>query len=194
MSSRGRCLEWFDKWKKEPNFCGLGRKSETYIEKYITFVEKFSKTHDISTDIIYLNLSSTAVKHLLQLKENSPVRIDVENKIVDKLKKDKKAVTQKLVDFYIGIEPKRPLQPLIVPNRIIMHGNVPIILDNLKGGELKTKISLLTTLLTEGQMEIIYDLQKHSELSDEYGALCLGFIWIKERLEHEKNKTRTRDD
>jgi len=188
VGSRGRCLEWFDKWEKEPNFCGLGSASARYVGKYMMFVKTFSKKYDIHPDIIYLNLSSSAAKHLLQLKEDSPLRKEVKDKIAHKLKAEKKAVKQKLVDFYIGMEPKRPPEPLKIPNRIVMYGNMPIILNNVEGGELKKKISLLTTLLTEGQMEILYDLQKCTELSDEYGALCLGFIWIKERLEHEKLK------
>lgn len=102
-----RCAEFWHKWRKEPNFCGLSPQAISEIKGYLELVDKLKKT-GIEEDAIYENCPSGACRPLLRLADDD-TRTEGMNYIVSRLKKGK-AITQKdlqeTLNTYLGKEAK----------------------------------------------------------------------------------------
>lgn len=174
------CVELYTKWKKEPNFCGLGNQESNYIRHYIEFVAEFSKEFDISEDIVYKNAPRSALKRLLQFDNKSEVRKKVTLVIADTLRQ-KKSVTGKFVNAAIGI--KCPPGPFVEDPKVIVAPMSDEHREVVANNCVKDKIRLITNVLTTGQMSILLEIMEIEDLDNEYAALSRIIIWAKERVD-----------
>jgi hypothetical protein len=173
------CIDFWQKWKREPNFCGLGSSTAKSFDRYIDFVEDFSKEFGISHDVVYRNVPQSAVKPILHFKKDSDVRVKATQKIAETLN-GKHAVTVKFVNSVIGVptvpskmieEPKVIIAPMSEQHReAIVSNNV------------KDKIRLLTSALSTGQIAVLSKVMEQNELNNEYEAISLVIKWAGDRL------------
>ena len=177
------CVDFWEKWKREPNFCGMGKSSARSYDDYIDFVETLSKESGIPSDIIYRNAPHAAVKPFLKFRRDSETRKIVERTICDTLNK-KLAVTGKFLSSAVGVksepnkiaeEPKVIIAPMSAPHREIINKN-----------SVRDKIRLLSEVLTKGQMNILVQVMETEGLEDEYVALSRVLVWAKERVDDRK--------
>lgn len=174
------CIDFWRKWKSEPNFCGLGGSTAKMYDEYLNFVDDFSKQYDIDPDIVYRNAPQSAIKPILRYRKNSEVRTRVTQAIAETLK-SKHAITGKYVNEIVGLptipkkmmeEPKVIVAPISEPHREVINSNA-----------IKDKIRLLTSALTSGQMNILSEVAKINQLDNEYEAMALIIKWAAEKLE-----------
>ena len=169
------CAELYKKWKKEPNFCGLGKSEASSVNKYIEFVEDFSKEYGIEESIVYRNAPRTAIKPLLKFKKDSDIRKNAAKKISQVLN-DKHAITGTYVGAVIGMIPQ-PKTFVKSPMVISSEG----VTDSFQKSSIKDKVRLITSVLTTGQMNIVIDVMKKQHLDNEYEAISLIIKWAPER-------------
>ena len=175
-----KCVDYFRKWKKEPNFCGVGKATENTINKYLEFVEEFAGEYKFDTELLYRNAPQTAIKPLLKFKKDSDLRLKARKQIAQTLT-DKHAISAKYVNFLIGIDPTP--KPLAV--NPIVQATAEIPKEVFTKNTVKDKLRILSSALTPGQMGILSDVAEKKDLDDEYAALSLVLIWAKERLKDE---------
>lgn len=139
------CIEYFEKWRKEPNFCGIGKVSANQIDQYLKFVDEFAGEYDIDVAVIYRNCPSTAIKPLLRFKKDSEIRIKAKKEIAEVLK-NKQGITSKFINVVIGLppipikmkeEPRVIVAPMSEPHREVVSKNT-----------IKDKIRLITSPCT----------------------------------------------
>ena len=177
------CVDLYKKWKKEPNFCGLGNKEATLVNSYIEFVEEFSKDTGISEEIIYRNAPRTAVKAILKFKKDSDIRTRV-TKEIEKILKSKQAITTRFVSNAIGILPAT--KPFVKsPIAITLSGASA---DATRTNEVRDKVRLITSALSSGQLKTLNEVMERYELNNEYEAIALVIKWAKERVYDAKTK------
>lgn len=74
-----RCIEFYEKWSKEPNFCQMTASSMSRINGYIELIEKLEKEHDVSKELTIGKLSEGAARPVATLRDgefkNAAVRI-----------------------------------------------------------------------------------------------------------------------
>jgi hypothetical protein len=170
------CADFFRKWKKEPNFCGLGKTACNAIEKYLEFADEFSEEHGIDVGVVYRNVPQTAVKPIMKFKRDSDIRQRA-TKMIAQTVKDKHAVTGKYVNTIMGID-ATPKKFTPSPIQFTSEPSTPA----TKTDKIKDKIRLLTSILTTGQLEVLQRVMKEKELDNEYEALAVVIKWSAERL------------
>jgi hypothetical protein len=170
------CVEFFRKWKKEPNFCGLGKSACNVVEQYLSFVNDLSSDHGINEDIVYRNVPISSVKPLLKFKKDSDIRKKASRSIAQVLN-SKQGVTGKYVNQVIGIDVSRKK---FIQTQKTPQSEIPT--ESLKTNKLKDKIRLITSALSSGQMDILIDVMKSNNLENEYEALSLIIKWASERI------------
>ena len=173
-----KCIDFWKKWKKEPNFCGLGRQTARTHDKYLSFVEDFTKEHGFIEEIVYQNVPLSSIKPLLTFKEDSDIRKRATKQIAQTLN-DKHAITSKYVKFLIGIDPNT--KPLVKPPLMAAASEIPK--EALDNKRLTDKIRLIKSVLTSGQIGILLEIIEKEGLDNEYDALTKALIWAKERYE-----------
>jgi len=164
-----KCVDYFRKWKKEPNFCGVGKATENTINKYLEFAEDFSNTYKFDVDLVYRNVPQTSVKPLLKFKKDSDIRIKAMKQIAQTLN-DKHAISLRYVYQIIGIEPK--VKPLVLSPAVAAISEIPK--DAFETNSVKDKIRLITSALPTGQINMLDDIMKKKDLDNEYAALIVA--------------------
>jgi len=171
------CVDFFKKWKKEPNFCGIGKASCKGIEQYLEFADDFASEHGIDVSIVYRNVPQSAVKPILKFKRDSDIRKKASKSIAQTLK-DKHAITGKYVNSIIGIDatPRKVIQTLPAVSATQST-------DSHSDGSIKDKIRLINNALTTGQLNVLHKVMSIYELNNEYEAIGLIIKWASERVE-----------
>jgi hypothetical protein len=175
------CAEFFQKWKKEPNFCGVGRATAQKIDRYIDFVEGFSKEYKIPEEVIVYNAPMGAVSELLRYKEDVEIRKDAEKQIAKVLTEDKKAITSNYVKHIIGITPKtKPIfkSPVVAA----ASGISKAVMDTTR---VQDRVRLINNASTSGQKNILLEIMSREGLDNEYDAYTKALIWAKERMDND---------
>lgn len=174
------CIDFWQKWKREPNFCGLGSSTAKSFDRYIDFVEDFSKEFGISHDVLYRNVPQSAVKPILHFKKDSDVRVKATQKIAETLN-GKHAVTVKFVNSVIGVptvpskmieEPKVIIAPISEQHR-----------ETIESNNVKDKVRQITAALSTGQMNVLTKVMEQNGLNNEYEAISLVIKWASERVD-----------
>jgi hypothetical protein len=175
-----KCVDYFRKWKKEPNFCGLGKTTANKVDKYLEFVEEFSEEYKFDEELIYRNVPQSSITPIMRFKKDSDIRSKVKKQIAQTLR-DKHAVSLKYVNFLVGIDPTtKPLN-----QNPIIQSTSEIPKETFAKNNVKEKLRVISSVLTPGQMGILSDVAKKKDLDDEYAALALVLIWAKERIKNE---------
>lgn len=164
-----KCVDYFRKWKKEPNFCGVGKATENTINKYLEFADEFSNTYKFDIDLVYRNVPQTAVKPLLKFKKDSDIRTKVMKQIAQTLS-DKHAISLRYVQQLIGLEPKS--KPLVISPAVAAISEIPQ--EAFTTNSIKDKIRLITSALPSGQIDMLDEIMKKKDLDNEYAALILA--------------------
>lgn len=172
------CVDFFKKWKKEPNFCGLGKTACSDIERYLVFVDEFSSENGMDAEAVYRNVPQNAVKPILKFKKDSDIRKRASKEIAKTLK-SKQAVTGKYVNSVIGIIP-RPKTYINPPVAIVSEGGKEAFATNL----VKDKVRLITSALSVGQLKVLTNVMEKEKLNNEYEAIGVVIKWASERLEN----------
>jgi len=174
------CVDFWRKWKREPNFCGLGKKSSRSYDAYIEFVEDFSKRYSIPQEIVYLNVPHASVCDLLRFKEDSDIRKRAQEEIANVLR-ERKSVTRAYVRARLGIisEPRAAVVPPIVA---AASGISKEVYDTTR---VKDRIRLLNNAISTAERVVLIEIMKREGLDNEYEALGKALIWAKERIENE---------
>lgn len=168
------CVDFFKKWKREPNFCGIGKTASQRIERYLEFVEDLAVEYKIPIEVAYKNVPLTAASPILKFKPDSDIRKKAAKEIAKTLN-NKQGVTGKFVNTVIGITPS---SKKFVPKDIPPEPAPP---ESTKTNKIKDKIRLITSALTPGQLEILIDVMECEHLNNEYEALSLVIKWAGER-------------
>ena len=171
------CTDFFKKWRRQPNFCGLGRVAQGYINGYLRFVDDFASEYGFDENIIYTNVTASAVRQLLRFNKESDTRKRVEKQIAQTLK-DKHAITGKYVNHLIGISPVS----LPIKNTPIVAAISDIPKEAFSKGKQKDRIRLIVSAITSGQHKILLEIMEKECLDDEYAALTTALIWAQERI------------
>ena len=175
------CIDFWKKWKKEPNFCGIGKSSARSYDKYLEFVDNFSKEYDFEPEVVYQNAPQTAVKTLLRFKPESDIRKRAEQQIALTLR-DKHAITSTYVNYIIGMGPSS--KPLVTSPIVAAASSIPK--EAFSKAEITDRVRLIRNALTTGQQGILLEVMKAKSFDNEYEALALALIWAKEKLDAER--------
>jgi hypothetical protein len=89
------CIDFFRKFKKEGNFCGLDKSEVSRLNVYLEIVEQLMK-RKIPEEQIYQNFSVRAARPLIEAKDEA--RTEGMNFVASKLKEGKKVQTGDLQD------------------------------------------------------------------------------------------------
>lgn len=69
---RGHCHDWFRKWKREHNFCGLRPQDAKEMDRYIEITEKIAGNgHGMDEDFIHDHFTAGAARPLLRCKDEA---------------------------------------------------------------------------------------------------------------------------
>jgi hypothetical protein len=108
------CVDFWHKWRKEPNFCGLSPQSVSEIKGYLELVDKIKKA-GIPEDTIYEKCTSGACRPLLRLADDE-TRVKGVNYVISSLKRGEKITggdLQSSINAWLGKETvcKVPTKP-----------------------------------------------------------------------------------
>lgn len=74
-----RCIDFYEKWEKEPNFCEMTASSMSRINGYIELIEKLEKEYDLPRKLTIGKLSEGAARPVATLRDgefkNAAVKI-----------------------------------------------------------------------------------------------------------------------
>ncbi|MCK9591437.1 MAG: hypothetical protein M0Q91_05440 [Methanoregula sp.] len=134
------CVDFWHKWRKEPNFCGLSPQSVSEIKGYLELVDKI-KTAGISEDIIYEKCTSGACRPLLRVSDDD-TRIRGLNYLVSSLKRGEKITggdLQSSINAWLGKDTvcKVPVKP--APESTQLRTDVNQAVEN-EGAEVSSKL------------------------------------------------------
>jgi len=173
-----KCIEYWEKLKKEPGFCGLGSTLKSQLD-YLEYTDEISEKFDIPIRVIYKNASHGALKPVLRFRKGSQVRDKATAAIVETIK-NKHAITGKYINSIIGFDQK-PKRMIEDPKVIVAPISEPH-REQINSNSVKDKIRLLTSALTSGQMDIINEVIKFEGLNNEYEAMALVIKWAAMRI------------
>jgi hypothetical protein len=104
MVLKDPCAEFFYKWMKDGNFCGLSKEEAKLVNQYIPLIQEIVKTSNLPERTVFKNLNPHMVKPLLLLKKDNPNREKGISYIINSLTKNE-GPTRKTIESAIGIEP-----------------------------------------------------------------------------------------
>lgn len=167
------CIDFWKKWKKEPNFCGLGKGSAKSYDQYLQFVDEMASKYDIPQETIYLNAPATSVKPVLRFKKDGEIRQNAMKKIASTLK-GKQAVTLKYTNTILGIvgEPKIAVEPVIKAE----------IASAVDKNTVSGKIRMINMVLSTGHQKVLQTIIDREGVDNEYEALLVALKWASEKL------------
>jgi len=179
------CVDFFCKWKEEPNFCGIGKAAARDIERYLDFVEGVSTKSDLPTSLFYKYIPVSSAKPILTFKEESGLRQTAVDKIIDEVKKQR-CVSLKNVKKYLHIDQKSDMATAVKKSHM-KHPRVMVsISKDTKDSQLQEKIRLLKDrILTSGQISILQEYARVYHKDNEYAALTSILIQISSMMKVE---------
>lgn len=102
------CVDFFKKWEKEENFCGLGKNSQKKINRYLEAVANEFLSDGVTEDDCYKYLPTSVLFGCgyLGLVEG-PFKNEVRFKIIDKIK-NRMVITKKDMVLWINLNSMTP--------------------------------------------------------------------------------------
>jgi len=209
------CLLWYKQFKKDPGFCGLSKRSQDAVSDFLGVVNELVQM-GLPEDIILLSFPSSALvgSGFFTLTPSSDIRKNTLSKIYDLLASNKK-ITSRVVRTFTGIDSWD--QDIVEKNCVLCTGdpakrrtlskksfltrlekrkhNPSSHLNLLKAkSDITDRISKLYFINTQGQTNILENMQSSGYGEDIYGAYCIALKWASERLELEKTAKETPHD
>ena len=184
-----RCTEFYERWKRHPNFCEKSPAVVRRIDHYLTLVEDLEST-GIDQELTFANFSEGAHRLLSEVKNNPTVYNKVLDNIAGRLKNGRQVTARDVkywIDFEHGGGCSRP-ESNSIPTRkkhVLLSTY-----DQIHTPGSKSRIRLLkSAILTSGQMNILIDVMEVFHKEDELQALNLLFTWAAERVESERGRS-----
>jgi hypothetical protein len=87
--SMTRCIEFYEKWEKDPNFCELTKSEISRLDRYLGLVNELNDTYSVDQKLTNGNLSAGAVRELLT-KENTTILEKLKPKLPDLIRRAEK--------------------------------------------------------------------------------------------------------
>ena len=173
-----KCVEFWQKWKREPNFCGVGTQTAKSFDLYLKLADEISEEYGIPVEVIYRNAPQTALKPILRFAKSSKMRQTVKQAVAETIK-SKHAITAKYINSVMGREPvrvfvpepKTKIAPLSAERREIIATN-----------SISDKIRLMRAALSPGQISVLSDIIRAGYAEDEHGAIAVALKWAGEKL------------
>lgn len=107
-----RCAEFWDKWEREPNFCGLSPQSISEIKGYLELRDKVIKM-GVAKAVFYESCPSGACRPVLRLADDG-TRTEATNYIISCLKRGEK-VTQGDLKGFVDMRLKKEAVCKVTP-------------------------------------------------------------------------------
>jgi hypothetical protein len=101
-----RCADFYEKWKRDPNWCEKSPKAVEQIDHYLALVEEITE-QGVEPIAIYKNLPEKVGREIYKLKGDPRKTIVINS--AGKIKRGEKVSTGD-VNVWLGIEPKTPSQ------------------------------------------------------------------------------------
>lgn len=201
------CVDFYKKWKREPNFCGIGNIGVNQISKYLEIVDELVNT-GLDDEECFKYLSSSSVNYIwfLKLKKGSPIRNEVFNKIISAIT-NKKAIRKKDIRSWVNFKSwsediaEKNLAPkefnefhiaITYGKKLLTAGKLEKYCENkfackpdgtqVLVSTLSNKMRYLDLVLTLGQRNILTEMVNRNYGDNEYAALCIVFKWAADRL------------
>jgi hypothetical protein len=134
--TRGHCHDWFRKWKKEHNFCGLRPQDAKEMDQYIEISEKIAHASGKDEDFVHDHFTAGAARPLLRCKDENATTKAL-NYVVACIKREEDITggdLQTTIDGFSGKRARKPSgstqmrtpEPAKEPDRIV-DANKPIL-------------------------------------------------------------------
>lgn len=173
-----RCVDFYKKWKSEPNFCGLGLGSARDVDKYLSLIEILSQQSDIPEGKFYKYLPLSAAKSLLLFRTDSEIYRTATKKITDDLKKVQSPFTSKDIKKLLYLDKNES----VVPRYHFKNPHAKTKGERISAITRKTKLITTTELLTTGQRLVLRKIMEKYDKDNEYSALSFIIRWASEKL------------
>lgn len=199
------CKEFFEKWKRDGNFCGVGEVQGTIIRAYLDFVHELSQNYGINEESCYKLLTSSAIagNGFLLLSKESPRRKEVVEKIVDFLKRDQKVRRLDIRKWTaIAVWDNDFIETnCIASAKGTMKSNKVRTARSIQSAKIKAqneswtasgqlvdqpieaRIKNLQKVSTRGQINILEKIVSKGYAKDIYSAYCLVLTWAANNIE-----------
>ena len=105
-----RCADFYEKWKKDPNWCEKSPETTRLIDHYLELVSVL-ESHGVELAAIYKKFPEDAARGVFKVKDKS-LKEEVIKNIIGKLKRGEK-VTNSDISTWAGIE-RKAKKPTIV--------------------------------------------------------------------------------
>ncbi len=183
-----RCVDFYYKWKVEPNFCGLGKTAQRNTERYLEYVEYFSKKYEIPQAVIYKFFPLSSVKYVLRFREGSQPRNIAEEQIAKILAGKRKTISSKTIKKALGIS-SLPKSGWGILNPVLKR-KVSLPTSNPNAPDIVRKRQLMRELLTKGQLSTLYEYAIEFGYEDEYAVLAFLIKEASVRVDTVKTKSK----
>ena len=112
MAIEEPCAEFYSKWIKDGNFCGVSEREAKLVNQFIPFAREVVEKSGFTERLIYKNINPRLVKPAAILKKGNPLREKAIEHIIETLKSNA-APTKETLEDAMGIEhhPKRIVDP-----------------------------------------------------------------------------------
>jgi len=209
------CIEFFEKWKKEENFCGIGKVQAGAINRYLETVNELVSGYSLDEKICYKLLPSSAITAtgFLSLNPECPLRKVVLDKIAASLKDGKKlrridvvkmtGLNTWTLDFVKENCQKNALATYrsnhahklmsirkaqnVDPNKLPWT-----LLGGASAQGLEARMNFLKFFSSQGQINILQSIIDVGDAANLYDAYCTALTWASEIVE-EKQKDQLLD-
>lgn len=190
------CIDFFRKWDKEENFCGLGKMAASQVTTYMRFTRELVLDYHLDEERVYEHLSVGSLHGagLLALSRESPKRKEVIEEIVEAIKEGTYPSRRRIREW-TGIEGwtpefvrencKRDTWNALFRARRKQHLRsefFKIPLDKWGTQTSQMKAEILRGLCTVRQLENLEAVVSAGMASDLYGAFDLALKWGAEDL------------
>jgi len=132
--SRGHCHDWFRKWKREHNFCGLRKQDAVMMDRYIDLTEKIAGNGaGMEEDFIHDHFTAGAARPLLRCK-NDAASVKALNYVIACLKRGEDVTGGDLeatINGYLGKPEKAQSTQMRQETPAVLMEKEPVVIQTL---------------------------------------------------------------
>ncbi len=209
------CVDFWKRWEKERNFCGLSVQHASKLDRHYNFVKTLSQEYCIELEVILKLFSSAASSNsaFIGLKPDSKIREATIKKIIECLREGKQIRQIDMIEW-TGVRTwsdevaKENLHPLAYNSFRAGQQRKQASIERAKtsgtdnmpcaGGQsagdahdfsLESRIGYINRITSVGQKNIISLLISEGHAKDEYDAFSKALGWAVDRIKKPPVKT-----